>query len=194
MLRPSSLAKDMKLPRRSVLASITLLSTQHPHRVSAELSSNNTTFNPLISIQQFPLSSYTNNMSCLAPVIALSHGGGPMPLLGDPQHREIIKSLQNKVPKILKLGTPEEPKAILLVTAHWSTDKVTVSSGSKHELYYDYGGFPPESYQIKHDAAGSPEIAALVQRTLKDAGVECKGDGKRGMLRYDRRFLSHLVR
>jgi aromatic ring-opening dioxygenase catalytic subunit (LigB family) len=104
-----------------------------------------------------------------------------MPLLGDVQHREITKSLQNKVPKILKLGTPDAPIAILLVTAHWSTDKVTVSSGSKHELYYDYGGFPPESYQIKYDAPGSPEVAALVQKTLKDAGVECETDGKRGM-------------
>lgn len=103
-----------------------------------------------------------------------------MPLLGDPTHRHITGSLKTKVPKILKLGTPEAPKAIVLVTAHWSTNKVTISSGSKHDLYYDYGGFPPESYQFKHNAPGSPDVADLVEKALKNAGVACEKDGKRG--------------
>lgn len=103
-----------------------------------------------------------------------------MPLLGDPGHKEITKSLKTKVPKILKLGTSEAPKAILLVTAHWSTNKVTVSSGSKHDLLYDYYGFPPESYEIKHDAPGSPEVAEEVTKALKAAGIECAKDGERG--------------
>jgi aromatic ring-opening dioxygenase catalytic subunit (LigB family) len=150
-------------------------------RAFAELSSSNATFNPLQGIQQFSLSSYNGSMTRLAPVISLSHGGGPMPLLGDPAHAAITKSLKTKVPKILKLGTPEAPKAIVLVTAHWSTSKVTVSSGSKHELLYDYGGFPPESYKIKHDAPGSPEVADQVAKALKEAGIECEKDAKRGM-------------
>jgi aromatic ring-opening dioxygenase catalytic subunit (LigB family) len=119
-------------------------------------------------------------MTRLAPVISLSHGGGPMPLLGDPSHREITSSLKSKVPKILKLGTSEAPKAIILVTAHWSTDKVTISSGSKHDLLYDYYGFPPESYEIKHNAPGSPEIASEVEKALKDAGIKCEKDAERG--------------
>jgi hypothetical protein len=147
---------------------------------SANLSSSNTTINPLKGIQQFPLSSYAANMTRLAPVISLSHGGGPMPLLDDPGHREITRSLKTKVPKILKLGTPDAPRAILLVTAHWSTSKVTISSGSRHELYYDYGGFPPETYTIKHDAPGSPEVAGEVEKALIDAGIECVKDAKRG--------------
>lgn len=149
---------------------------------STDSVSSNTTSNPLKGIQQFPLSSYAANMTRLAPVISLSHGGGPMPLLGDPSHREITKSLTTKVPKILRLGTPEAPKAILLVTAHWSTNKVAISSGSKHELYYDYGGFPPESYQIKHNAPGSPEIADEVEKALKAAGMACAKDAERGTL------------
>lgn len=107
-----------------------------------------------------------------------------MPLLGDPRHKEITKSLKTTVPKILKLGTKDAPKAIILVTAHWSTNKVTISSASKHELFYDYYGFPPESYQIKHDAPGSPEIADLIEKTLKEKGIECEKDGERGMLCY----------
>lgn len=103
-----------------------------------------------------------------------------MPLLGDPSHAAITKSLKTKAPQILRLGTSEAPKAIVLVTAHWSTDKVTVSSGSRHELLYDYYGFPPESYEIKHDAPGSPEVADEVARILNENGIDCKKDSTRG--------------
>lgn len=102
-----------------------------------------------------------------------------MPLLGDPSHAAIVNSLKTRVPKILKLGTPEAPKAIVLVTAHWSTDKVTISSGSRHELLYDYYGFPSEAYHIKHNAPGSPEVADQVAKALSEAGVEYEKDPKR---------------
>ena len=103
-----------------------------------------------------------------------------MPILGDPGHAPIVNSLKTKVPQILKLGTPEQPRAIVLVTAHWSTSKTTISSGPKHKLYYDYYGFPPESYQLKYDAPGSPEVAELVEKALQGAGLGCKMDTERG--------------
>jgi aromatic ring-opening dioxygenase catalytic subunit (LigB family) len=119
-------------------------------------------------------------MTRLAPVISISHGGGPMPILGDPGHGAIIKSLKTRVPQILKLGTDEEPRAIVLVTAHWSTNVPTISNGAKHELLYDYYGFPPESYQLKYNAPGSPEVAELVEKALKEEGLQVKKDPKRG--------------
>jgi aromatic ring-opening dioxygenase catalytic subunit (LigB family) len=103
-----------------------------------------------------------------------------MPILGDPTQAEITKSLRTRVPRILKLGTPEEPRAIVLVTAHWNTNTVTVSSGAKHELYYDYYGFPNEAYNLKYDAPGSPEVAGLVEKALKEEGIPVKLDAKRG--------------
>jgi aromatic ring-opening dioxygenase catalytic subunit (LigB family) len=163
----------MKLSRR--LLPLTAIS-----KAVADLSPSNTTFNPPKAFQQ----SFSANMTRLAPVISLSHGGGPMPLLGDPSQAAITNSLKTKVPKILKLGTPEAPRGIVLVTAHWSTDKVTISSGKKHELFYDYYGFPPEAYQIKHDAPGSPEVASEVEKALKEAGVQCEMDDERGGLQH----------
>ena len=164
----------MNLSRK--LLSLATFGIIRPQAVSAE----NTTFNPLAGIQQFPISSYSGNMTRLAPVFSISHGGGPMPVLGDPSHAQITKSLQTKVPQILKLGTPDAPKAIVLVTAHWSTDKVRISSGARHELLYDYYGFPDEAYKIKHDAPGSPEVAGEVERALKEAGIDCVKDAQRG--------------
>ena len=147
---------------RKLLSLATFGLVQRPQLVSAEISPGNATSNPLKGIQQFPISSYSGNMTRLAPVLSISHGGGPLPVLGDPSHAEITKSLQTKVPRILRLGTPEQPKAIVLVTAHWSTNQVTISSGTRHDLLYDYYGFPDEAYKIKHNAPGSPEVAGYV--------------------------------
>ncbi|KAF2789316.1 extradiol ring-cleavage dioxygenase [Melanomma pulvis-pyrius CBS 109.77] len=119
-------------------------------------------------------------MTRLAPVISISHGGGPMPLLGDPSQAAIAKSLRTKVPAILKIGTAEQPRAIVLVTAHWSTDVPTISSAEKHELLYDYYGFPPEAYELKYDAPGSPEVAELVGGALEAKGLNPRKDLSRG--------------
>ena len=115
-----------------------------------------------------------------APVIAICHGGGPMPLLNDPSHEHVVKSLRTRVPAILNLQSENKPKAIILLTAHWQTEQVTISSGSKHEMYYDYYGFPPETYNFKHDAPGDPDVAQLVSKTLAEAGIKSVLDSKRG--------------
>ncbi|KAF2194877.1 Extradiol aromatic ring-opening dioxygenase [Zopfia rhizophila CBS 207.26] len=119
-------------------------------------------------------------MTRLAPVVGISHGGGPMPVLGDPSHASIVKSLKTRVPEILKLGTPDQPRAIVLVTAHWSTNTPTISSGEKHDLLFDYYGFPDEAYELKYDAPGNPEVAGLVEVALQEAGLESKKDPRRG--------------
>lgn len=115
-----------------------------------------------------------------ASVICVTHGGGPLPVMGDPAHKDIVSSFQERVPPILRLGTSEAPKAIVVVTAHWSTSTPTISSASKHQLYYDYGGFPPAAYRLKYDAPGSPEVAQRVFEVLKTAGLNPAMDDRRG--------------
>jgi aromatic ring-opening dioxygenase catalytic subunit (LigB family) len=100
--------------------------------------------------------------------------------MGDPAHASLIKSMTEKVPSILRLGTADAPRAIILVTAHWSERRPTISSGEKHKLYYDYGGFPPETYKLKYNAPGSPNIAKEVYKLLEGAGFSPKMDEERG--------------
>ncbi|PNY27009.1 4,5-DOPA dioxygenase extradiol [Tolypocladium capitatum] len=116
----------------------------------------------------------------VAPVVALSHGGGPLPLLGDPNHKTIIYSLKNRVPRILGLGTPSQPRAIVLVTAHWTTELPTISSGKSHDLLYDYYNFPEESYSLKYPAPGEPDIATAIRAAFEEAGLQPRLDEKRG--------------
>ncbi|TLD04044.1 hypothetical protein PgNI_11365 [Pyricularia grisea] len=120
-------------------------------------------------------------------IIALSHGGGPLPLLGDPHSAAMAASLRTRVPSILKLNSPdpaERPKAIILVTAHWIAKSPRsfpeVTSGARPELIYDYYGFPPESYKFKYPAPGSPELAAKLAAVAADHGLSPRLHEDRG--------------
>jgi aromatic ring-opening dioxygenase catalytic subunit (LigB family) len=112
-----------------------------------------------------------------APALFVPHGGGPMPLLGDKSHSSLIDFLSKKANQFVHAT---KPKAILVVTAHWETSTPTISSGAKHDLYYDYYGFPAEAFKIKYPAPGSPEVAKRVFELLKLGGFSPKLDDKRG--------------
>lgn len=119
-----------------------------------------------------------------APVISVTHGGGPMPLLGAPTQKQLAHSMRTRVPQILRTAegsdASKRPSAIVLVTAHWETKKVQISSNKQHSLLFDYYGFPPESYKYTYDAPGSPELAQKVQELLKKKHIPSELDDKRG--------------
>ncbi|XP_041988891.1 4,5-DOPA dioxygenase extradiol-like [Aricia agestis] len=126
-------------------------------------------------IRQF--TNTTKRMAVLAPAVFVNHGGGPMPLMGDKESAGLTQFLRDEVKKHVNL---KELKAIILVTAHWEESKVTISSAEHHDLYFDYYGFPPETYKYRYDAPGDPELAKRIHNSLKSAGIDAKLDPKRG--------------
>lgn len=104
----------------------------------------------------------------------ISHGGGPLPLLGDPQHAQMVSCLQTIAKQISK------PSAIIMVSAHWESHSAAMTSGSMPTLIYDYVGFPPESYTIQYPCSGSPILAHDITTKLKSAGITVTADPNRG--------------
>jgi 4,5-DOPA dioxygenase extradiol len=109
-----------------------------------------------------------------SPVLYLSHGGGPLPLLGDKGHQNLINFIREVTPT---LGMPS---AILVISAHWEADQPTITSGPFPSLIYDYYGFPKESYEITYPAPGSPELANQIFNLLVNAGIDAKLDPQHG--------------
>ena len=111
------------------------------------------------------------------PAIYIPHGGGPWPFMADPQgqYRSLTDYL-HQLPHTL----PEAPRAIAVVTAHWEAPAFTVASGLNPELIYDYGGFPPNTYQVKYPAPGEPHVAARVAELAHAAGIEANLDPTHG--------------
>ena len=64
------------------------------------------------------------------------------------------------------------PKAILCISAHWETKGTFVTTTPKPQTIHDFGGFPPDLYQIQYPAPGIPELAKEVIRDIKKTSVQ----------------------
>lgn len=73
------------------------------------------------------------------------------------------------------------PKAVLVISGHWETQKPTVTVAQRHKLLFDYYGFPEHTYRLKYPAPGAPELEPRVRELLSGAGFELEADGKRGL-------------
>ncbi|NQW59945.1 dioxygenase, partial [bacterium] len=59
------------------------------------------------------------------------------------------------------------PNAILVISAHWTTQGVCVTTNPKPRTIHDYSGFPPELSQVEYPALGSPALAQHVINLLR---------------------------
>ena len=75
---------------------------------------------------------------------------------------------------------PERPNGLLVISAHWEAEVPTVLSSASPPLLYDYSGFPPQTYELKWPAPGSPELALRVQELLSAAEIESLTNETRG--------------
>ncbi|MFI5307716.1 MAG: DODA-type extradiol aromatic ring-opening family dioxygenase [Polyangiales bacterium] len=114
------------------------------------------------------------------PVVYLPHGGGPWPFVELPMwgHDEVAALAQY-------LGTLEQqlggrPEAVLVISAHWEERVPTLMTAPRPPLYYDYYGFPEESYRITWPAPGAPQLAERVKQLLAAAALPVAVDAERG--------------
>lgn len=110
----------------------------------------------------------------LSPILFIPHGAGPLPLLGDPSHQDMVKFLQALAPAFGK------PSAIVVISAHWEENIVTITSGQTPPLFYDYSGFPDAAYQIQYPAPGDPVLVGKMAQLLHQHGIEARLDSHRG--------------
>jgi len=66
----------------------------------------------------------------MTQVVFISHGGGSLPLLGDPNHIELIQHLQQLSQNL------EAPEQILVISAHWEASVIQITHHSNPPLFY----------------------------------------------------------
>jgi len=109
-----------------------------------------------------------------AQVVYFSHGGGPLPILGDPGHQAMV-DFMTRLPTQLR-----KPEAILVVSAHWEESAATLTSAEHPPMFYDYYGFPAEAYDITYPAPGDPGLAQRLASLLQTHSIPARLDSRRG--------------
>jgi aromatic ring-opening dioxygenase catalytic subunit (LigB family) len=112
------------------------------------------------------------------PTAYITHGGGPCFFMDwDPPDAwdDLRAALEAIGPSL-----PRAPRAIVVVTAHWEASEFAIASGAAPGLIYDYGGFPPHTYELTYPAPGDPALAEQIGQLLADAGIAHRLDPSHG--------------
>lgn len=112
------------------------------------------------------------------PALFLPHGGGPSFFMSGERKRryqpteDFLRSVAGMLPRL--------PSAILIATAHWECPVVTFTGARQPHLIYDYYGFPPETYELRYDAPGNPQLASRAAALVRQAGLDGAVDADYG--------------
>lgn len=101
-----------------------------------------------------------------AQILYISHGGGPMPILGDRYHLRMVDFLKGLSTKL------KRPDAIVVLSAHWECPKPTLLYAQNPSLLYDYYGFPEEAYQLRYPAPMAVDLANHIASLFEDAVLD----------------------
>ena len=95
------------------------------------------------------------------PVLFIGHGS-PMNALEGNEFSRTWQELGKKLPK---------PIAILCISAHWETKGTYLTAMPKPKTIHDFGGFPKALFDVQYPALGSPELAELTRKTIRNTAA-----------------------
>lgn len=100
-------------------------------------------------------------MPAVIPAVFFGHGN-PMNALERNPYSEGWAAVGRAIPK---------PRAVLSISAHWYTPGTGVTISTSPRTIHDFGGFPPELYQVQYPAPGDPQLAQRVAQLLAPVDV-----------------------
>lgn len=120
------------------------------------------TSQPITAAGVFNAASVTKNASKL-PAIFISHGAPTLAIEQSATTSALARIGQN-LPK---------PRAIVIMSAHWQSAKLEISSNPQPKTWHDFSGFTPELYELQYPAVGQPELAEALAHQLTARGITC---------------------
>jgi 4,5-DOPA dioxygenase extradiol len=97
------------------------------------------------------------------PALFIGHGN-PMNAIEDNAYSRSWRALGESLPT---------PRAILCVSAHWTTHGSTLAHvGERPKTIHDFGGFPRELYAQQYPAPGAPDVAKATIDFVRSSHLE----------------------
>ncbi|MBS9403481.1 dioxygenase [Halomonas sp. TRM85114] len=97
----------------------------------------------------------------MLPSLFISHGSPMLALTPGPAH-DFLR----------QLGDKWQPKAIVVVSAHWESRQLLISRSARPETIHDFGAFPQALFDCQYPAPGEPALAMRLARELNAVPVE----------------------
>ncbi len=115
------------------------------------------------------------------PSLFISHGA-PNMILGNSFTKKNIKTFAN---------TLENPKYIIVVSAHWTTKDLKIINYETKGLMYDFYGFEDELYNYKYEINSQKNISLEILKELEKQDINIEVDTNRNT--YDHGVWSTLA-
>lgn len=77
-------------------------------------------------------------------------------------------------------GAMPRPSAVLMLSAHWLDEPLTIGATQTVPLVYDFYGFPEHYYAVKYPAPGAPALARRVEELVRGSRPVAE-DAARGL-------------
>lgn len=107
-----------------------------------------------------------NDITRRMPAVFFGHGS-PMNAITRNAWTEAWRQIGAQLPK---------PRAILAISAHWTTRGTAVTAMAQPRTIHDFGGFPRELYEVRYPAPGDAALAQRVQQLLAPLAVQADQD------------------
>jgi 4,5-DOPA dioxygenase extradiol len=105
------------------------------------------------------------------PTLFVSHGS-PMLAVEDSAARRFLVDLGRRVPR---------PSAAVVFSAHYDARRTEITGAAEPPTIHDFGGFPPELYEIRYAAPGAPRLAERIASLLEAASLDAAVEPRRGL-------------
>ena len=98
------------------------------------------------------------------PALFISHGAPTLAIEQSATTSALARIGQN-LPK---------PRAIIIMSAHWQSSSLEISSNPKPKTWHDFSGFEAPLYELQYPAAGHAALAEALAQQLSARDIACR--------------------
>lgn len=115
----------------------------------------------------------------ITPALFVSHGS-PMNAVAQNEYTNDLNKIGIKLNNV---------DAILVISAHWETNGISITSSENLSTYHDFGGFPEELFKVEYPVKGALHLIPVIENLV---GERIKHDSQRGLDHGAWSMLVHL--